>query len=94
MNGADDLRRMAGLKTEDIVADNLQASVRASEYSDFKHYESEEVRQAVVHSREDIILLVSHVRGIHIAANRLVRIGVLLVTLFLAFGMLTWFYRW
>ena len=85
---------MAGLKTEDIVADNLQASVRASEYSDFKHYESEEVRQAVVHSREDIVLLVSHVRGIHIAANRLVRLVALLVILLSAFGILKWFYGW
>ncbi len=41
-------------------AGSLQAEVKSSEYDHIQHYEDEEVRMAIVHARQDIVLLVSH----------------------------------
>ena len=52
-----------GNKEQQKAAD-LQHEVRMSEYDNVQDYDEEEVKQAVVHARQDIVLLVSYATSI------------------------------
>ena len=45
-------------------ARDFQDQVRDSEMSPRVYYEDEQVRQAVVHTREDLVLVVSHLSSV------------------------------
>lgn len=49
---------------EQKKAADLQHEVRMSEYDNVQDYDNEQVKQAVVHSRQDIVLLVSYANSI------------------------------
>ena len=49
---------------EQKKAADLQYEVRMSEYDNVQDYDNEQVKQAVVHSRQDIVLLVSYANSI------------------------------
>ena len=49
---------------EQKKAADLQYEVRMSEYDNLQDYDNEQVKQAVVHSRQDIVLLVSYANSI------------------------------
>lgn len=62
----------------------LQDSVRESERNKLGQVEhsKEGVRQAIVHTREDIVLFVSHLSSLNKSANKIVwRLNLLLVLL-------------
>ncbi len=65
----------------DKNARELQDAVRHTEMSSRVQYEDDRVRQAVVHAREDIILVVSHLSS---AARLLASIKALLVIIAVA----------
>ena len=50
----------------DIKGSELQASIRAAEATQVREHSDDEVRQAQVHARQDLVLLVSHLS----AANK------------------------
>ena len=49
---------------EEQKAADLQYQVRVDEIDKVNHYEEEEVKQAVMHARQDIVLLVSYATSI------------------------------
>ena len=49
---------------EQKKAADLQHEVRMSEYDNVQDYDNEQVKQAVVHSRQDVVLLVSYANSI------------------------------
>ena len=49
---------------EEQKAADLQYEVRAAEIDKVHYYEKEEVKQAVMHARQDIVLLVSYATSI------------------------------
>lgn len=46
-------------------AANLQAGVRAGELDQYAEYSDEELRRAVAHTREDVVLLVGHLDAVN-----------------------------
>ena len=52
------------MSKEQQKAADLQHEVRMSEYDRVQDYDEEEVKQAVVHARQDIVLLVSYATSI------------------------------
>ena len=68
---------------EQKKAADLQHEVRMSEYDNVKHYDDEQVKQSVVHSREDIVLLVSYGNSI-IKILKDIRIILLITSILLA----------
>ncbi len=77
---------LENMKEQKKAAD-LQYEIRMSEYDNINHYDDEQVKQSVVHSREDIVLLVSYATSI-IRILKDIRI-ILLVTSIL-FGIYFW----
>lgn len=73
---------------EDKKAADLQYEIRMSEYDNIKHYDDEQVKQSVVHSREDIVLLVSYATSI-IRILKDIRIILLITSILL--GIYFWF---
>ena len=73
---------------EQKTAADLQHAVRVSEYDEIKEYTDEQVKQSIVHSREDIVLLVSYGNSI-IKILKEIRV-ILLITLIL-FAIYFWF---
>jgi hypothetical protein len=66
-----------GGKKESAAASLLQNQVKAGERDQLQDgldaYEKEEINQAIVHTRQDIVLLVSYLTTTAIASNRIVR---------------------
>ena len=52
------------MSKEQQKAADLQYEVRMSEYDRVQDYDEEQVKQAVVHTRQDIVLLVSYATSI------------------------------
>ena len=75
------------MKEQNKAAD-LQYEVRMSEYDNVQDYDNEQVKQAIVHSRQDIVLLVSYTNSI-IKILKDIRI-ILLITSIL-FAIYFWF---
>jgi hypothetical protein len=69
----------------DKKAGHLQEMVRDHEFSSEQEYDAAQVRQAVVHGREDIVLIVSHLST---ANNQLASIRRLLIILIVLITML------
>ena len=66
---------------EEEIARELQSRVIVSEHKDSADYGNDEVNRAIVHSRQDIVLLVSYVNSM-IKILKSIRI-LLLIALFL-----------
>ena len=49
----------------DDAASDLQYSVKVAEQDIEIDYSEEEVRQAIVHTRQDVVMLVSHFHSLH-----------------------------
>jgi hypothetical protein len=49
----------------DDAASDLQYSVKVAEQDIEIDYSEEEVRQAIVHTRQDVVMLVSHFSSLH-----------------------------
>ena len=54
------------MSKEDKKAADLQQEVRTSDYEDLQYqkYEDEHVKQSVIHTRQDVVLLVSYASSI------------------------------
>lgn len=69
-------------------AAQLQSSIRESERNDVLEYDEAQVRQAIVHSRQDIVLIVSYIASLNeqmIGVRRL-----LLIVVILLLAILVW----
>ena len=64
---------------EEALAGFLQSEVRAEEMKMDITYDRDMVNRSIVHTREDVVLLVRHLMGVHIAANRISRLLTMLV---------------
>jgi hypothetical protein len=67
----------------DRKAARLQSSVR-SDPPPMANYTDEQTRQAVVHTREDVVLLVSYLSSLNVQMQRLVLLGCAVL------GVLVW----
>jgi len=70
-------------------AADLQYSVRTDEYEMNMDYEEDHVRRSIVHAREDIVLLVSHLSSVNQQLRTISRFCfcILLVLIILAFNI-------
>jgi hypothetical protein len=64
----------------DEMAERLQRSVRSGEVEVKTYYEQDQVNQAVVHGREDIVLMVSYLASL----NKQIRISKYILIFILA----------
>lgn len=72
----------------DSKAALLQSQVRISEKMDGAEYDEAQLRQAVVHSRQDIVLIVSYIASVN---EQLIWVRWLLfIAIILLLGILIW----
>lgn len=64
----------------DEIAEGLQRSVRSGEVEVKTYYEQDQVNQAIVHGREDIVLMVSYLASL----NKQIRISKYILIFILA----------
>ena len=79
----------------DKEASEIQAQVRASERETQGHFlhSPDAVRTAVIHTREDVVLLVVHLSSINLQLSRIVKLLFVLVIVLFIIAVNVWTQR-